>query len=309
MNTNLLEKANCDWLTNPEARYAVSQMFAGCILLDGTKAIIINCVEPYGRKKLIDPHYERYSKKDRDSSIPDLSYHYKQACVKLLESDNSNKLVIGLFSCNLLVTSSCTLSNHPAICVGPSTSSFTPSKNTKIFLHEKSVEMADKLFNSKGCSQLYPHDILSQCKQVRSKFYRIETYSSCRCSSAYTLGHLYQPYTIWTLYDYDSAQTVDSQAKLGSLLFQKIALNVLESSKNPVDPFIEKKTLENFQDTGGELAATIKEMLKLFGKNERIDIIDNKDLDKHLQSIAQSMSSSLRTANKTVKERLTKKFS
>lgn len=163
--------------------------------------------------------------------------------------------------------------------------------------------------NDKGCSQLYPHDILNQCKQVRSKFYRVETYSSCRCSSTYTLGHLYQPYTIWTLYDYDSAQTIDSQAKLGSLLFQKIALNVLESSKNLVDPFIEKKTLENFQDKGRELAATIEEMLKLFGKNECIDIIDNKDLDKHLQSIAQSMSSSLRTANEMVKERLTKKFS
>jgi hypothetical protein len=86
-------------------------------------------------------------------------------------------------------------------------------------------------------------------------------------------------------------------------------LNVLESSKNLVDPFIEKKTLENFQDKGRELAATIEEMLKLFGKNECIDIIDNKDLDKHLQSIAQSMSSSLRTANEMVKERLTKKFS
>ncbi|KAL4213605.1 hypothetical protein AB4K20DRAFT_1865092 [Rhizopus microsporus] len=41
---------------------------------------------------------------------------------------------------------------------------------------------------------------------------------------------------------------------------------------------------------------------KTLWKNECIDIIDNKDLDKHLQSIAQSMSSSLRTANETKKE-------
>lgn len=46
MNDLHLKKANSDWLTNQEARYAVSQMFAGCILLDGTKAILINCVEP-----------------------------------------------------------------------------------------------------------------------------------------------------------------------------------------------------------------------------------------------------------------------
>ncbi|CEI96239.1 hypothetical protein RMCBS344292_10405 [Rhizopus microsporus] len=58
----------------------------------------------------------------------------------------------------------CTLSKYPVVCVGPSTSSFTPSKDTKIFLHEKSVETEDKLFNDKGCSQLYPHDILNQCK-------------------------------------------------------------------------------------------------------------------------------------------------
>jgi hypothetical protein len=309
MNDLHLKKANSDWLTNQEARYAVSQMFAGCILLDGTKAILINCVEPYGRKKRIDPHYERYSKDDCNSSIPDSNCYHKQVCVKLFESDNSNKLVIGLFSCNLLVTSSCTLSNNPVICVGPSTNSFTPSNYTKIFLHEKSIEAAEKLFNDKGCSQLYPHDTLNQCKQVRSKFYRIETYSTCRSSSTFTLGHLHQPYTVWTLYDYDSAQTMDSQAKRGSLIFQKIASNVHDSIKNNVDSFIEKKALENYQDDGGELAATVKEILKLFGQNERISIIGNKDLDKHLQSIAKTMNSSLTAANQVVKERLSKIFS
>ena len=80
--------------------------------------------------------------------------------------------------------------------------------------------------------------------------------------------------------------TTDSQAKLCSLLFQKIALNVLESSKNHVNPFIEKKTLEKLLCKDGELSATVKEVLKLFGENERIDIIDNKDLDAHLQVIA-----------------------
>ncbi len=61
-------------------------------------------------------------------------------------------------------------------------------------------------------------------------------------------------------------------------------------------------TLENFKSKGGEFTATIEEMLKLFGKNERIDIIDNKDLDTHLQIIAQSMSSSLRATNESIKE-------
>lgn len=85
---------------------------------------------------------------------------------------------------------------------------------------------------------------------------------------------------------------MDSQAKRGSLIFQKIASNVHDSIKNNVDSFIEKKALENYQDDGGELADTVKEILKLFGQNERISIIGNKDLDKHLQSIAKTINSS-----------------
>ncbi|KAI8083237.1 uncharacterized protein B0P05DRAFT_570590 [Gilbertella persicaria] len=102
---------------------------------------------------------------------------------------------------------------------------------------------------------------------------------------------------------------MDSQAKHGSLIFQKIASNVHDSIKNNVDSFIEKKALENYQDDGGELATTVKEILKLFGQNERISIIGNKDLDKHLQSIAKTMNSSLAAANQVVKERLSKIFS
>ncbi|CAO3633976.1 unnamed protein product [Mucor hiemalis] len=102
---------------------------------------------------------------------------------------------------------------------------------------------------------------------------------------------------------------MDSQAKRGSMIFQKIASNVHDSIKNNVDSFIEKKALENYQDDGGELAAIVKEILKLFGQNEHISIIGNEDLDKHLQSIAKTMSSSITAANQVVKERLSKIFS
>ncbi|GAA5814210.1 hypothetical protein MFLAVUS_007703 [Mucor flavus] len=76
---------------------------------------------------------------------------------------------------------------------------------------------------------------------------------------------IYQRYTIWTLYD--------SLAKLGSLLFQKIALSV--SFKNLVGPFIEKKALEIFRAKGEEIKATIEEILKLFGENDCINVIDS----------------------------------
>lgn len=89
---------------------------------------------------------------------------------------------------------------------------------------------------------------------------------------------------------------------------QKLPEATSEKSKEFLD-LIEKKTWEKFWDKGGqELAAIIEEMLKLFGTNEYVPTIDNEDLDKRLQSIAQSMSSSLRIANETVKDGLIKRF-
>ncbi|OBZ84879.1 Transposable element Tc1 transposase, partial [Choanephora cucurbitarum] len=39
--------------------YAVSQLFAGAILIEQSYAILLNSVEPYGRLKSTDAHYER----------------------------------------------------------------------------------------------------------------------------------------------------------------------------------------------------------------------------------------------------------
>jgi hypothetical protein len=66
--------------------------------------------------------------------------------------------------------------------------------------------------------------------------------------------------------------------------------------------------LQKIPIEGGALGAAIGEIMMLFGENERISIIGNKELDKHLQSIANLMASSLRTVNKMEKERLENKF-
>jgi hypothetical protein len=308
MNENILMKANADWLQTPQARFAVSQLFAGCILLAGTKAILVNCLEPYGRKKSIDPHYERHIKGNINHSIPNLNDNYKDVCVRLLKSDNSVKLIIGLYTCNLLVTSSCTISDNPVVCVGSSTTSFIPTKSTRIYLHSKAIEESGQLFEDNLCYKLYTYDLLDQCKQVCSKFHRVETYYKCRSSSVYAQGHMFRPYTIWTLYDYDSAQKMDSQAKLGSLLFQRIAQEVFHSVTNNTIPLVKRKIFEQFQGKNGEFVKIIKDILKLFGESDEITIIDNNDLDKHLQSIVGLISPSLRTANEVVAERLLLKF-
>ncbi|KAI9362732.1 hypothetical protein BD770DRAFT_308416, partial [Pilaira anomala] len=92
-------------------RYAVSQLFVVCILLDDTRALLVNWVESYGRKNNKEPHAGDYSTTDSETSIPSHDGGYDSVYVRPMSSDNNKKLIIGTFSCNLLVTSSCTIDN------------------------------------------------------------------------------------------------------------------------------------------------------------------------------------------------------
>lgn len=222
----------------------MSQLFAGCILLDGTKALLINCVESYGRKKDNDPHAEQYSVTDRETSIPAHSDRYDSVCVRLINRDNSIRLIIGTCSCNLLVTPSCTIDEDPVICVGPSTNSFKPSNQTQIFLNKKSVDKSLTLLSNNDCCQLYSHDQLEQLKQVRSKFYREETYTKCRCASDFTKGYIYQPCSIWTLLYSYSKKTEESQARKALEIFNIIATEVNNSKRNEQPAVLKKGFLD-----------------------------------------------------------------
>ncbi|KAI8980924.1 hypothetical protein BDB01DRAFT_836585 [Pilobolus umbonatus] len=173
LNDLHLKKANSDWLTNQEARCAVSQMLAGCILLDRTKVILSTVLSLTEEKSGLIP----------------------------ITKDIQRMIAI-----------------HPF--------------QTRTVFKSKPVSNSLNLITQTSLS-----------------------------SSTFKLVYLYHPYTIWTLHDYDLAQTMDSQARRGSLIFQKIASNVHDSIKNNVDSFIEKKALENYQDDGGKLAATVKEIL------------------------------------------------
>jgi hypothetical protein len=134
MDKNIANTANNDWVFCPQSRHAVSQLFAGCILLDGTKALLINCVESYGRKRDNDSHGEQYLITDRETSILAHNDRDDSVCVRQMNGDNSIKLIIGTFSCNLLITSSCAIDENPVVCAGPSTNSFKPSNKTQYFL-------------------------------------------------------------------------------------------------------------------------------------------------------------------------------
>ncbi|KAF9946099.1 hypothetical protein BGZ65_010072, partial [Modicella reniformis] len=58
----LCDLLNEDWATRPELKYACSKLLAGCILMNTTNghAIMVNCIELYGRKKQVDAHREPF---------------------------------------------------------------------------------------------------------------------------------------------------------------------------------------------------------------------------------------------------------
>lgn len=59
LSKSMTENVNKDWTLFPQLRYAVSQLFAGAILVEQSSAILINCVEPCGLLNSTDAHYGR----------------------------------------------------------------------------------------------------------------------------------------------------------------------------------------------------------------------------------------------------------
>lgn len=126
LSEQIVQEINKDWAFFPQLRFATSQMFAGCILLSGSTALLVNCVEPYGRLKSVDAHHERRTSSSiHQSSFPKSKSKYGQIEICLTHDDNTTKLKIGATSCNLLVTSSVRLDKqtiaNKTIEMGPNT--------------------------------------------------------------------------------------------------------------------------------------------------------------------------------------------
>lgn len=62
------------------------------------------------------------------------------------------------------------------------------------------------------------------------------------------------------------------------------------------------------RNSQNNVSASISAILSLFGDSEEIDIIDNNVLETYLQTLANSVSSDLKAANKVVKEKLERVF-
>lgn len=208
----------------PKLGFATSQIFAGSILLSGSTALLINCVESYGRLKTVDSHHERRTvSATHKSSFPKTESKYGQISVCVVEDDNTTKLKIGTTSCNLLVTSSIRLDKqtitNKTIEMGPNTSNFVPLPNTRLYLNTDHLKLGKILLEDETAICIDQSYIFYQLRQLRSKFYCLSTYTLCRLFSSMISDITYRLYTIWTLCEYDFSQTLDSQPQKLSRMF------------------------------------------------------------------------------------------
>ncbi|KAG1079463.1 hypothetical protein G6F42_023754 [Rhizopus arrhizus] len=138
LTKDLVKNINRDWTVFPQLRFATSKLFAGAILMDQASALLINAVEPYGRLKATDAHYERRLSVSHDqSSFPTEETEYGWIKFVSVIEDNVKKLKIGTLVSNLLVTSSVRLDSDSIkskgfVNMGPETPMFAPTTTTKI---------------------------------------------------------------------------------------------------------------------------------------------------------------------------------
>lgn len=68
-----------------------TKLLAGAILIEGTKALLINCDEVYGRRGCVDAHCERYlsANDGKNSSLHTcMGLRYDGVSVKRLNEDD-----------------------------------------------------------------------------------------------------------------------------------------------------------------------------------------------------------------------------
>lgn len=302
-----LELLNAHWRKRPWMFMAVSQLLAGAVLVDGNQALLLNGVESYSRYPSIDAHFEKVQP-TQESSIADLTSQYPNMLkITKLYVDNSEKLVIGTKTLNILAISSIRIDDSKiAPEVGPSTKQFTPSIRTRIFLSISSIQLANDTLNSSDGKVLsVGMDALVHIRQLRSKFHQRSMFSLGRFYSVFTQDITVQPFSIYTLVN---STKNDNDCILGSKVMELIGNLAQEESdptllKKDVVALLPKKPQKNTQ-----VQQDICSIVNLFKENDKLDIIGNAALCPYLKSIADTTTNGLKRANEDIIVKIWNKF-
>ncbi|GAA5799033.1 hypothetical protein HPULCUR_004442 [Helicostylum pulchrum] len=278
-----IKSTSRDWLEYPQLRYCGSQMLAGAILAEGQNSILLNTVEPYSRDLLLDAHYERLSADQ--SSFPETLGIYGFLFICLIDTQDGKKLIIGTRTCNFLVTSSMRLDVH-SVNLGPSTTHFTPTNKTRLFLDKASLDIVKPMLRNETVNECQQMPILYQLRQLRSKFDRLSTYTKCRASSSFTSHPFLQPTTIWTFSSQNGSTLINlSQEKIGALIFRTLAIRVCKDGAHAsLDRVAVDEIVALAKNTS--ISAILTSIQGLFDDQEKIDIIGNAALNSQLTDLA-----------------------
>lgn len=305
LTKDIVKTLNEDWLLNPNMPHYFAQLFAGAVLITNDSALILLCLEPYGRSKASDAHHERLVD-NTTSSFPKTQGRYGYFRVLLIDNDNSRKLVIGTRTGNLLITSSARLDKE-FVNIGPTTDCFLPTTDPIVFLDKTSIEAANDILESDHYwNQVQQGPAHEHFRQLRSKFHHVSTYRRSRASLDITSLPSIKPATIWTLYDDDSPQQKLSQEKAGSYFFQMLGMSVTRNQRTAT--LIKQHVLETIEMIRGRTAATeiLEQILEQFDSSESLPIIGNEQLNNKLTLLANCTTNAIKKINGIRVERLKK---
>ncbi|KAI9305133.1 hypothetical protein BJ944DRAFT_201527 [Cunninghamella echinulata] len=309
---------NDDWEIRPQTKYFCAQVLSGAIIINNNngEGIIINCVEAYGRTGPVDIHREQFGS-IKSSSLstslpPPKKLRYEDVWPVTINSHEGSKIVIGTQTCNLLITSSLRLDKCLPPSLGATTNNFflrseKDSLATSIYLDKESVEKALILSKNKDTTCLQNSNIIHQLRQLTTKFHCPSTYYLCRATSFFTKSHTNHPYTIFTLCEFDRAR---GNGKYGSMLLRRIALNILDKGQEGT---LDKKFVLNIKNhCTGNVLSILDDILHEFilvSPSTEIRIINNKQLNGHLERLAKQLAPYIATANKSVSTSIVDTFS
>ncbi|KAF9896879.1 hypothetical protein BX616_006577, partial [Lobosporangium transversale] len=286
-NTKIL---NEDWVSRPYLKHVCARMFAGSILHNKTnnQAVMINCLEIFGRKKEVDAHREPFrliKGHAPQTSIPPFGKKkYPDVWPLTMNSKDGDRLVIGTQAFNILVTSCIRLDEKVSPSLGGMTTCFSlkdteSSRATAIFLDCESVQEAYEIYESKKETKSNQNEI-EQMRQLRSKFNHISTFYSSRASSNITKSHNMQPYTVFTLSGHDSLESGSGRA--AAILFNEIAIRVKDGKKHSKLKLRSIKSALELCKNTGKIKNILENIAGLFQDKTSVRIIGNKDLNTEL---------------------------
>ncbi|KAG0324180.1 hypothetical protein BGZ99_002143 [Dissophora globulifera] len=310
LDTAMCELLNEDWTLQPQLQYACAQLLAGSIFFNTRKgdAVMNNVVEVYGRKKSVDAHRERFSAKksvaNKTSLPPATGTRYRDVWPLTLSDPDGERLVLGTHSFNALITSSIRLDCRDRVSVGGATSTFRlldaqNSAATRIFLDVESVDAGLRMAGNRDVCFISARNKLDQLRQLRSKFNDGSTYRLCRASGFLTMRHTCNPYTVFTLADFDQAHSTDGQA--AATLFQEVAKSVLAFGMEAALKRDAVTALRTSCLANGNVGKALDRVVACFpADHDTIPVIGNVALNSQLEQLAKVLSSYIATANSSV---------